>query len=131
MKVDRIFETVLYAEDLPPVKSFYEDVMGLILIEESSLFLVFRLPESFLLIFNPMESLEKDRGIPHHGTAGEGHIAFAASPSSIPKWKDHFEKLGVELETEVQWKAGSHSLYFRDPAGNSVELAPPSLWGGI
>ncbi|MDA0347438.1 MAG: VOC family protein [Verrucomicrobia bacterium] len=130
MKVDRIFETILYSEDLPSVKSFYEGVLGLTLIKESSLFLVFRLPGSVLLIFNPKESLVKDRGIPHHGTAGEGHIAFAASSDSIQKWKDHFEKFGVELEKEVPWEAGSHSLYVRDPSGNSVEIAPPTLWGG-
>ncbi len=31
---------------------------------------------------------------------------------------------------EVNWDQGGTSLYFRDPAGNSIELAPPTLWGG-
>jgi hypothetical protein len=38
---------------------------------------------------------------------------------------------GVEVEREIGWPDGSRSLYVRDPAGNSVELAPPSLWGGL
>jgi hypothetical protein len=36
-----------------------------------------------------------------------------------------------EVEREVGWPDGSSSLYVCDPAGNSVELAPPSLWGGL
>lgn len=130
MKADRIFETILYAEDLPAVKPFYETVLGLKLIRESSLFLVFRLSDSVLLIFNPKESLLKDRDIPHHGAAGQGHIAFAASDDSIAGWKAHFKDHGVTIEKEVTWEPGSVGLYVRDPAGNSVELAPPSLWGG-
>ena len=31
---------------------------------------------------------------------------------------------------EVPWPEGGRSIYFRDPAGNSLELAPPTLWGG-
>ena len=130
MKADRIFETILYAKNLAEVKPFYETILGLELINESSLFLVFRLPQSVLLIFNPEESLERGRGIPHHGTSGEGHIAFAASHDSIEKWKIHLAEHGVEIEEEVTWEPGSIGLYVRDPAGNSVEFAPPTLWGG-
>jgi hypothetical protein len=36
----------------------------------------------------------------------------------------------IPIEREVEWEEGGHSIYFRDPAGNVVELAPPSLWGG-
>ena len=28
------------------------------------------------------------------------------------------------------WPNGARSLYFRDPAGNSVEIAEPRLWFG-
>ena len=130
MKADRIFETVLYAEDLQAVKPFYEEILGLDLIEESSLFLVFRLSESVLLIFNAKESQVEGRGIPHHGTSGQGHIAFAVSQEAIPVWKAQFEKYGIEIEKEVTWSPGATGLYVRDPAGNSVEFAPSTLWGG-
>ena len=36
----------------------------------------------------------------------------------------------LDVEMEVEWPEGGRSLYVRDPAGNSVELAPPTLWGG-
>ena len=32
------------------------------------------------------------------------------------------------IEKKVQRAAGGKSLYFRDPAGNSVELVTPGLW---
>ncbi|MDG1875189.1 MAG: hypothetical protein P8J27_14850 [Mariniblastus sp.] len=36
----------------------------------------------------------------------------------------------IEIESEVCWDDGARrtSIYFRDPAGNSIELAPPNLW---
>ena len=130
MKADRIFETILYAEDLELVKPFYEEVMGLKLLKESSLFLVFRLSQSVLLIFNPKESIHKDRGIPHHAASGEGHIAFAMPDCLVDDWKAHFKRHGIPIEKEVSWSDGGVSLYVRDPVGNSVELAPSTLWGG-
>jgi hypothetical protein len=36
---------------------------------------------------------------------------------------------GVALEHEHVWPGGAVSLYFRDPAGNSLEIAAPGLWG--
>ena len=37
-------------------------------------------------------------------------------------------KGGVPIEAEIAWPQGGHSLYVRDPASNSVELATPSIW---
>jgi hypothetical protein len=37
----------------------------------------------------------------------------------------------VPIEREIEWDEGGTSIYVRDPAGNSVELAPPTIWGGI
>ena len=37
--------------------------------------------------------------------------------------------LEVSIEAEVEWPNGGFSIYLRDPAGNSVELATPSIWG--
>jgi catechol 2,3-dioxygenase-like lactoylglutathione lyase family enzyme len=36
---------------------------------------------------------------------------------------------GVPIELETDWPRGGKSLYFRDPAGNSVELITRGLWG--
>jgi catechol 2,3-dioxygenase-like lactoylglutathione lyase family enzyme len=35
----------------------------------------------------------------------------------------------VEVEHEHAWPSGGRSLYFRDPAGNSLELITRGSWG--
>ena len=35
---------------------------------------------------------------------------------------------GVAIESEVSWPNGGHSIYIRDPAGNSLEFATPDIW---
>jgi catechol 2,3-dioxygenase-like lactoylglutathione lyase family enzyme len=55
-------------------------------------------------------------------------VAFAIGPAEILAWRDHLQRHGVELEAEITWPSGGQSLYFRDPAGNSVELATPQIW---
>ena len=37
--------------------------------------------------------------------------------------------IGVEIEVDYLWPGGGRSIYFRDPAGNSLEFAEPSIWG--
>ena len=130
MKADRIFETVVYSDDLEKAKSFYAGILNLDLVSESKVFLVFRLTQSVLLVFNPKLSGEKNRSVPSHGAIGGGHVAFGATQAEIAQWKVHFEEHGVEVEKMVDLKEGGASLYVRDPAGNSIEFAPSTLWGG-
>ncbi|MDQ8181060.1 VOC family protein [Pelagicoccus sp. SDUM812005] len=130
MKATRIFETILYAEDLDSALWFYRDVLGLELQRSSELFLVFRLESSALIIFNPAQSSETGREIPAHGSVGDGHLAFASKIEDLPRWLDHFTKHNISIETKHDWSEGGYSIYVRDPAGNSVEIAPPTLWGG-
>lgn len=130
MKADRIFETVLYADDLNAAKSFYSDVLGLSLYRESEYFLVYRLDSSALLIFDPKLSAEVGRPVPSHGAKGQGHIAFAASDNRIEAWRKYFLSKGIPIDEVVKWSEGGKSVYVRDPAGNSIEFAPSTLWGG-
>jgi len=126
----RIFETVLYAEDLQAAERFYRDVIGLELINRSELVAAFRCQGSVLLIFDPRQSSPAGRDVPSHGRPGPGHLAFAVSEEEIRDWDQRLSRAGVAIEAEVKWELGGRSLYFRDPAGNSIELAPASLWGG-
>lgn len=34
----------------------------------------------------------------------------------------------VKIEKEVAWEKGTNSNYFRDPAGNLVEIIAPGSW---
>lgn len=57
-------------------------------------------------------------------------VAFATPENDLAEWRDKLQRLDVPIEKEVEWPEGGTSVYFRDPAGNSVELAPSTLWGG-
>jgi catechol 2,3-dioxygenase-like lactoylglutathione lyase family enzyme len=124
----RIFETALYADDLAAATEFYQCVIGLEMILRTDLFVVFRCEESVLLIFDPAKSSEPSRRVPAHGATGAGHVAFAAEAQDIDTWRKTIIEHGVTVEADITWEGGGRSLYFRDPAGNSVEFATPNLW---
>jgi catechol 2,3-dioxygenase-like lactoylglutathione lyase family enzyme len=130
MNATRIFETIIYADDLTAAERFYTEVLGLELYSRFDVAISFRCEGGVLLIFDPDKASLPNRGVPSHGARGPGHLAFAARPQELDAWRAHLEKYGVAIEMEVNWEQGGASLYFRDPAGNSIELAPPTLWGG-
>ncbi len=130
MNANHIFETVIYADDLAAAERFYTEVLGLELYSRFDVALSFRCQGGVLLIFDPDKASRPNRGVPSHGTHGPGHLAFAARADELDAWRAHLREHGVEIEMEVNWEQGGTSLYFRDPAGNSLELAPPTLWGG-
>ncbi|NIP69415.1 MAG: glyoxalase/bleomycin resistance/extradiol dioxygenase family protein, partial [Planctomycetales bacterium] len=53
----------------------------------------------------------------------------AASAEEIDGWVDHLTSHRVEIESAFDWPQGGRSIYFRDPAGNSLEFAEPRIWG--
>ena len=130
MRPRGIFETVLYAEDLASAERFYRDAVGLDVLERGDLCVAFRCGSGVLLVFDPRRSGVPGRDVPSHGTSGAGHIAFAAKPQDLEAWRGQLRQAAIPIEREVDWPEGGRSIYFRDPAGNSVELAPPSIWGG-
>jgi catechol 2,3-dioxygenase-like lactoylglutathione lyase family enzyme len=129
MKVQSVLETAIYADDLEKAEKFYTDVLGLELFErQAGRHVFFRCGESMFLIFKAEATLAPDALFPPHGAHGPGHVAFAVSMSSLPAWKERLERNGVRIEKDFKWPNGGRSLYFRDPAGNSVELASPLIW---
>lgn len=129
-----ILESALYAADLDAAQAFYENVMGLTVISRvANRHLFFRMDGAVLLIFNPAETeISSDKTtmpVPAHGARGPGHLCFAASRDQIDAWRDRLQANGVEIEAEFDWPNGARSMYFRDPAGNSLEFAEPRLWG--
>ncbi len=130
MKATHIFETVIYADDLAAAERFYHDVLGLDVYSRSDTVVSFRLDDGVLLVFDPQRAIQPNRGVPSHGGRGPGHLAFATAAADLDAWRAHLAAQGVAVEMEVNWEQGGTSIYFRDPAGNSVELAPPTLWGG-
>jgi catechol 2,3-dioxygenase-like lactoylglutathione lyase family enzyme len=128
--ITRIYETVLYGDDVAALEDFYADVLGLRLVDgPDDLSAAFRLADGgMLLVFDPASSGAADRLVPSHGAVGAGHIAFAVPAGSLDDWRATLEAQGIPIEREVEWPAGGRSLYVRDPAGNSVELTADEIW---
>ncbi len=130
MKANEILESCLYVDDLDAAKRFYENVLGLELFEHHERrHLFWRCGHRMLLLFLANECNVPDSNLPRHGALGAGHLAFAVPDHEIPQWKNHLQLCGVAIEQVVDWPQGGRSLYFRDPAGNSLEVASPRIWG--
>ncbi len=129
MRVSGVLETCLYAVDLTSAAAFYSRVIGL---EEfaraEGRHVFFRSGDGVFLLFNPNRTSEVGREVPPHGAVGPGHVAFAVPAAEIGSWRAWLGSLGVPVEAEVRWPNGGESLYIRDPAGNSVEMATQGIW---
>jgi catechol 2,3-dioxygenase-like lactoylglutathione lyase family enzyme len=131
MQAREVLETCLYAEDLEAAERFYRDVLGLELYSrQPGRHVFFRCGRQMVLLFDP-KATERPAtpAMPLHGARGPGHVAFVASPEEIAAWREHLTAHGVAIETEIDWPGGGKSLYFRDPAGNSLEIGTRAIWG--
>jgi catechol 2,3-dioxygenase-like lactoylglutathione lyase family enzyme len=124
----RVLETCLYAHDLIAAEAFYR-ALGLEFVSRlEGRHVFFRAGDAMFLIFNPDASAIPGDLPPHVGAPG-GHACFRVEPSELPAWRAKLEALGLEV-TPCAWSGGrGTSLYFRDPAGNLLELAPAGIWG--
>lgn len=134
MPPQAILETALYADDLDAAEAFYGGVLGLRRrVRVGNRHVFFDMGSAMLLIFNPSETripgTNTTMPVPPHGATGPGHVCFAATRDQIAAWRDALLSAGVTIEADFKWPNGARSLYFRDPAGNSLELTEPRLWG--
>lgn len=130
-----VLESCLYADDLDAAERFYAEVIGLERhSREGERHVFFKCAGQMVLIFNPAATEQPpapDRlPVPTHGARGPGHLCFTAEQGSLDGWRARLEALGVAIEEDLTWPHGPRSLYFRDPAGNSIELAERRLWFG-
>ena len=135
MSITAVLETCLYAEDLDAAERFFATVLGLeVFSREIGRHVFFRCGTSMFLVFNPvrpspMASEVTGARIPAHGTIGAGHVAFRVAADELAAWRSRLAHAGIAIEAEVNWPNGGRSIYMRDPAGNSVELATATFWG--
>jgi len=134
LRPDGILETALYVADLDAAERFYGEVMGLERIAKvEGRHVFFACGKGVLLLFNPDKTLQPSSNpampVPTHGAAGPGHACFRAEPVDLDAWRGHLEEAGVVIEADFRWPNGARSIYFRDPDGNSLEIAEPKLWG--
>jgi catechol-2,3-dioxygenase len=133
MKIQNIAEAVLYVDNLLEATHFYGEILGLPLalsFDDASFLQTGE--RSTLILFDRAKLKSRQSHIPHHGAEGPGHVAFAVPHDSLDAWRQRLAEKGVAIEHEQSWPQGTHSLYFRDSAGNSVELIDdrhyPRVW---
>ena len=135
MHIRGILETCLYARDLDAAEAFYTGILGLeVSRREAGRHVFLRCGGGVLLLFNPDRTSTEvttvqGSPIPLHGARGPGHLAFDVRAAELPAWRAHLVRKGVVIESEVHWPRGGASIYFRDPADNSLELTSASIWG--
>jgi catechol 2,3-dioxygenase-like lactoylglutathione lyase family enzyme len=128
-----VLETSLYVADLDRAVAFYENILGLRRINEGyfeggrGAALQVGFGASVLLLFRA--DITRLGGIlPAHGTMGAGHVAFRIEPHECDTWRQRLREHGIVIEKEFAFGNASPSIYFRDPDGNSLELAVASIW---
>ncbi len=129
-----VLETALYADDLDAIEVFYGGILGLQKISRGGNRHVFyRCGPGVLLIFNSEETVKPHEPgalpVPPHGAKGQGHVCFRVDGNEIEAMAERLKAAGVDIEADFHWPNGGRSIYFRDPAGNSLECAEPRIWG--
>jgi catechol-2,3-dioxygenase len=132
MNINKVIETCIYSSDLESMKKFYVDILGLLPIEEERHKLIFlKAGKSMLLIFNPARTSVNNSRLPTHGAMSPPssiHFAMEIKEQDYQDWKKLLLMNSISIEKEVDWKNNAKSLYFRDPAGNLIELITPGGW---
>lgn len=135
MHISGVLETCLYAGDLAAAERFYAGTLGLgVVAREPGRHVFFRCGDAMLLVFDPERTASPSGtvggvAVPAHGAHGPGHVAFRVAEAELAAWRDRLAAAALVVEAEIAWPRGGRSIYVRDPAGNSVELATASIWG--
>ncbi|MFL6381881.1 MAG: VOC family protein [Nitrososphaeraceae archaeon] len=130
-------ETCIYSSDLVKMKDFYINILGLeIVSEEKDRHVFLKAGQSMVLIFNPNKTLVSNGSngttkLPIHGAFVPPsiiHLALEIEKQNYDNAKHTLNGKNVRIEKEVTWEEGTNSIYFRDPAGNLVEIITPGSW---
>ncbi|WP_121631699.1 VOC family protein [Tropicibacter alexandrii] len=128
-----ILEAALYVDDLDAAHRFYGQMLGLEQITRvDGRHAFYRAGATIVLLFLPDATAippAKDAlPVPPHGAHGPGHLCFACPGEALDQMRALLEDHGLTIESDFNWPHGPRSIYVRDPAGNSVEFADPTLW---
>lgn len=133
LRVAGILEIALYVTDLPRTAEYYRRLFGFATLLETERLIAFDVAPGNVLLLFPVGATSESLAVPggvipgHRGSAG-GHFAFAIAANEVSAWKARLADEGIPLEGEVAWLGGAHSLYFRDPDQQLVELMSPGFW---
>ena len=126
------------------MKDFYINILGLEFVsEEKDRHVFLKAGQSMLLIFNPNKTLASNNNIsngsssssitqlPIHGAFAPPsiiHFALEIEKQDYDNVKYILNENNIKIEKEALWEKGTNSIYFRDPAGNLVEIITQGSW---
>jgi catechol 2,3-dioxygenase-like lactoylglutathione lyase family enzyme len=124
-----VLETVLYHDSAvrEAVRRFYGELLGLHMVAGWDDGVAFRVGSGVLLLFDRQQLVERSGPIAEHGTSGPGHACLQAAAGEYERWRGHLTAGGVEIVHDHDWGNG-RSFYFKDPAGNLLEIADCDFW---
>ena len=125
-----MLETALYHDRgaREAVERFYAELLGLPAVAGWQDGVAFRVGAGVLLLFDRGRLAERAGPIADHGTNGPGHACLQADAGDYERWREQLEAAGVEILHDHEWGGGGHSFYFKDPAGNLLEIADRDFW---
>ena len=127
-KLTGVLETALYVDDVERAVRFYEKIFGFEKIAgDERLWALSVEGRHVLLVCKRGASLAL--GATAHDASGQQHLCFAVEAAELDRWEKWLAENKVEIIERRTWERGGRSLYFRDPAGNSVELITRGSWG--
>ena len=132
-RIEGVFETCLYVNDLESSLKFYKKIFGFETLFEDQRAVALNVHgRHVLLLFKQGGSLKPmalpGGTIPSHDASGEIHFALAVEKEDLRTWRVWLQENHIEIESEVTWPLGGTSLYFRDPDRHLVELLTPGVW---
>ena len=110
-------ELTLEVADLAGLEDFYTDALGLPVLDRKD-------DRIWLGVGNHARLGLWAPGRKEFGDEGGAHVhfAFSAPAEALRQITDRLRERGVEVKGPVEHDGGDASLYFRDPAGNLVEV---------
>jgi catechol 2,3-dioxygenase-like lactoylglutathione lyase family enzyme len=127
---DGVLETALYCDGSARegMERFYCDALGLREVTRFDDGVAYRVGAGILLVFDRDRLARRTEPHSRHGAKGAGHVCLRATPAAYEAWKERLAAHDVSIDHEASWPGGARSVYFRDPAGNLVEIADRDLW---
>ena len=130
MQFAGVLETTLYHDGggREAIERFYGEVLGLPAVAGWPDGVAFRAGAGVLLLFDRERLAERPGPIADHGSSGPGHACLRAADGEFERWRERLDAAGVAIVHDHDWSGRGRSFYFKDPAGNLLEVADRDIW---
>lgn len=113
----RLGFTILVTDQLPNLRRFYVEVIGLEILEERGDYIKLDAGSVFIAM------RQANRHYDRPGSGGQVQLAFPVSRSEVESWERRLRDSGAEIlepPTDQAW--GHRTLFAADPDGNLIEF---------